>query len=213
MFWGKAKKVEELVLKHLQQVNESLQAFDKAIMAYVVDRDVDRAKKYALENHKAEGKADDIRREVETRLLGGALLAPSRRDMLSVIEHVDRLANSGEAVLDRLLVERIRIPDPVEDYIKDIVKKTREILEDVDKAVHALFHDLRSVIEHTKRIEHGEGDVDRIEREALKTLFKMDIDLAWKLQVRDFIEGLVEISDRAEDLSDLLDMLVAEGRT
>ena len=77
MFWGKAKKVEELVLRHLKKVDESLASFEKALMAYVVEQDYSKAKKLALDTHVAEGKADDIRREVETRLLGGALLGLS----------------------------------------------------------------------------------------------------------------------------------------
>jgi len=212
VFWGKAKKVEELVLRHLKKVDESLASFEKALMAYVVEQDYSKAKKLALDTHVAEGKADDIRREVETRLLGGALLAPSRRDILNVIEQVDRLANSGEAVLDRLLLERIEVPEEIRPAIEEISKKTREIIDDVNAAVGALFHDIRRVVEYTKRIEHGEGEVDHLERKVLKALFKMDIDLAHKLQLRDFIEELVELSDRAEDLSDLLDVLVAEGR-
>lgn len=211
MFWGKAKKVEESVLRHLCQVNEALDAFYEALMAYV-HKDIDRAKKLALETHKAEGKADDIRREVEMQLLGGALLASSRRDILTVIEHVDRLANAGEAVLDSLLLERIQIPGEIENAIEEIAKETRLIMQSTDAAVRALFADTSKVLEHTEAIERGEGKVDHLEREVLKTIFKMDIDLARKLQIRDFIEKLVELSDRAEDLSDILDMMVADRR-
>jgi len=40
----------------------------------------------------------------------------------------------------------------------------------------------------------------------------MDIDLARKIHVRDFIEELVELSDRAEDLSDRIEIMVAQRR-
>ena len=76
MLWGKAKKIEALVLRHLEQVDITLDAFHKAIIAYVVDGDVKRAKALALETHKAEGEADDIRREVEAELLGGLKFIP-----------------------------------------------------------------------------------------------------------------------------------------
>ncbi len=210
MFWGKAKKIEELVLRHLRQVDESLSAYHKALIAYVVDRDVDMAKAMALETHKAEGKADDIRREVEIKLLNGALLAPSRRDLLEIIEQVDRLANSGEAVLDTLLLERFEIPEVVVERVVSIASETEKIIEAVNQAIHALFHDTSQVVEHTREIEKREGNVDRLERDALKAVFKMDAELAYKIQLRDFIEQLVEISDRAEDLSDRLDIMVAE---
>ena len=212
MFWGKGKRIEELVLRHLQQVDISLEAFDKALCAYVLDGDIATAKKLALETHRAEGKADDIRREVEKELLGGALLTSSRRDILEVIEQVDKLANSGEAVLDTLLLERIDVPDAIGAKVSEIAQITRDIIVEVNEAIHALFHNTAETTKHTKAIEEYEGKVDQIEREALKAIFTMDLDLAHKLQLRDFLEELVEISDRAEDLSDRLDIMVAERR-
>ena len=212
MFWGKGKKIEELVLRHLHQVNESLGSYQEALIAYVVEEDVDKAKKLALETHKAEGKADDIRREVELELLDGALMSSSRRDILELIEHVDRLANSGEAVLDTLLLERVSIPKEIKPTIREIGEVTTTILGEVNQAILSLFRKTSEVPEHTQAIEQQEGAVDQLERAALKMIFTMDLDLAHKLQLRDFIEELVEISDRAEDLSDRLDIMVAERR-
>jgi len=212
VFWGKAKKIEALVLKHLGQVDVALDAFHKAIVAYVVDGDIKRAKALALETHKAEGEADDIRREVEAELLGGALLATSRRDILEIIEQVDRLANSGEATLDSLLLERIEFPETVVDYVAHIVSETVEIVAHVDQAILMLFRDPAAAIAHSREIETREGHVDQLERQALKTVFMMDIELARKIQLRDFIHLLVEISDRAEDLSDRIDVMIAERR-
>ena len=212
MFWRKSKQIEELVLRHLRQVDASLSAYLGGLRAYAIERDVKKAKAKALETHTAEGKADDIRREVETELLAGALLASSRRDILELIEQVDRLANSGESALDALLLERIEIPDEVVPYIERIAETNETIITRIDQAIHALFRDPQSTREHTNAIEKLEGDVDRIERETLKTIFMMDLDLARKLQLRDFIELLVELSDRAEDLSDRIDIMVAERR-
>ena len=210
MFFRKGKKIEELVLRHLHQVDTTLAAFHESLIAYVVKRDIETAKEYAFKTHNEEGRADDIRREVEKELLSGALLAASRRDILEIIEQVDRLANSGEATLDTLLLERIEIPEEIVTYIEQIAEETGKIRQEVNSALHALFHDPANTTVHTKEIENLEGKVDHLEREALKTIFKMEIDLARKLQLREFIEELVEISDRAEDLSDRIDIMVAE---
>jgi len=210
VFFRKGRKIEELVLRHLKQVDATLVAFHESLIAYVVEKDIEKAKEYAFKTHNEEGRADDIRREVEVELLAGALLAASRRDILEIIEQVDRLANSGEATLDTLLLERIDIPEEIVTYIVQIAEETGKIREEVNFALHALFHDPANTTVHTKEIENLEGNVDRLERETLKTIFKMDIELARKLQLREFIEDLVEISDRAEDLSDRIDIMVAE---
>jgi len=75
-----------------------------------------------------------------------------------------------------------------------------------------MFDDMNHVTEHTKAIEIKEGEIDRLERDAIKLVFGMDIDLAEKLQLREMIEQLVEISDRAEDLSDRIDIMVVERK-
>jgi len=211
VFWKKQKEIEKLVLKHLEQVEESLSHFQEALAAYL-SGDVDKAGELALATHTAEGRADDVRREVETAMLGGALLAPSRRDILEVIEQVDKLANAGEESLDYLLLQQISIPEPVKPFIQKIVDKTGEIATEVNYSMRFLFDDMNKALDHTKQIEIKESEVDRMERDAIKTIFKMDIDLAMKLQLYGLIEVLVEISDRAEDLSDRIDMMIAQRR-
>ena len=211
MLWGKQKKIEALVIKHLDKVVETLDNFQDALYSYL-GGDIDQADRLALATHQAESRADDIRREVEAQLLGGALLAPSRRDILEVIERVDGLANAGEAALDYIMLQHVEIPNEIKGQLHSIGEKTGEISREVKQAMQMMFDDLRSVTEHTKAIEIKEGEIDRLERDAIKLVFGMDIGLAEKLQLREMIEQLVEISDRAEDLSDRIDIMVVERK-
>ncbi|MEA1871507.1 MAG: TIGR00153 family protein [Candidatus Bipolaricaulota bacterium] len=210
-FWKKQKQIETLVLAHLNSVDESLVLFQEAFTAYL-DGDMEKADQLALETHRAEGQADDVRRKVEVEMLGGALLATSRRDILEIVEEVDKLANAGEAVLDCLLLQQIEIPEELKPTFREILSKTREIFEEVKQALHLFFQDMNRALEHTKAIEVKEGEVDQLERAVIKQLFAMDLNLAEKLQVRGLVEYLVEPSDRAEDLSDRIDMMIAQRR-
>ena len=211
ILWGKQKKIEALVIKHLDQVIETLDYFQESLYSYL-SGDIDQADKLALATHQAESRADDIRREVEAQLLGGALLAPSRRDILEIIERVDSLANAGEAALDYIMLQHVNIPNEIKGLLRNIGDKTGEISREVKKSMQMMFADMRHVTEHTKAIEIKEGEIDRLERDAIKLVFGMDIDLAEKLQLREMIEQLVEISDRAEDLSDRIDIMVVERK-
>jgi len=212
MFWKKQREVEELVLEHVRLVDATLEAFQKAFNAYLQEHDTDKAEEYALEAHRMEGKADDARRRVETQMLSGSLLPTSRRDILQIIDQVDRLANAAEEILDYLLLQRVRIPSEIQTDLEEIAELSDKAFDEVKEAVGCLFRKTSEALKHTERIEHLEGDVDRIERKATKTLFKLDIDLAWKLQVSGFIQRLVRLSDRAEDLSDLIELIVAARR-
>lgn len=212
MAFGRSwKRVENLVKQHLQQVEQAIESFQKAITSYLAG-DLAEAEELAYATHRAEGRADDVRRKVEAEILKGALLASSRRDILEIIEGVDKLANAAEATLDYLIPQRVDIPPEVEPEIRAISAKSVDIFTEVKTALHLLFTDMRRALDSTHRIENMESEVDHLEREAIKKLFRMDIDLARKIHVRDFIEVLVELSDRAEDLSDRIEIMVAQRR-
>jgi predicted phosphate transport protein (TIGR00153 family) len=209
MFWRKQKEIETLVLEHLGHVDATLQAFSLSFIAYVRDGDVETAEEHALETHRAEGRADDVRRRIETQLLSGSLLPTSRRDILQVIEQVDRLANAAEEILDYLLLQRVRIPGEIMPQITEIAERSNDVFVEVKGAVASLFHKVNEALEHTKAIEQLEGAVDHLERKVTKRLFELDIELAHKLQISGFLLRLVRLSDRAEDLSDLIELIVA----
>ncbi len=212
MFWRKQKEIETLVLEHLGHVDATLQAFSQSLNAYLGEGDVETADKFALETHRAEGRADDARRRIEAQLLSGSLLPTSRRDILQVIEQVDRLANAAEEILDYLLLQRVRVPDEIMPEITEIGVQSNNVFAEVKEAVTSLFEKIDEALEHTKNIEHLEGEVDHLERRATKRLFALDIELARKLQISGFIQRLVRLSDRAEDLSDLIELIVAARR-
>ncbi|MCK5827062.1 DUF47 domain-containing protein [Candidatus Bipolaricaulota bacterium] len=210
MFWKKQREIEGLVFEHLNRVDESLQYFIQSLNAYVQEGDIEKADEMALATHKAEGQADDVRRRVETQLLSGALMPTSRRDILQLVEQVDRLANAAENTLDHLLIQRIAIPDTMRPAILEITVKTEVIFTHVKDAIANLFKTMEAALEHTQQIEHIEGEIDRIERATLKQLFELELDLSQKLQVNNFIRSIVELSDRAEDLSDHIELMVAQ---
>jgi len=212
MLGRKQKEVQALVREHLELVGETIQLFLESIRAYLIDGDVEKASERALETHRAEGRADDARRRVENHLLSGLLLPNSRKDILGLIEQVDRLANAAEGTLDYLLIQRVDIPGEIASMLLEIADLSGTVFSETRAAVEALFADIKHAVEHTRKIESLEGDVDHLERKAGKALFKMEIELARKLQVYGFIKSLVKLSDRAEDLSDLIEIMVAERR-
>ncbi|MCK4570711.1 DUF47 family protein [Candidatus Bipolaricaulota bacterium] len=209
--WKKRDAVRDLVFDHLACVRTALLAFQDATRAYFVDGDRDKAAEFALATHRAEGKADDIRRTVEKEMITGALLPPSRRQILEVIERADTLANAAEASLDSLLLQQVQVPEAIIPAVLDILTETLGLYEEVEVAIKNLFAGKPAeTLQCTDRIEQAEGRVDHLERDALKQLFAMDIDLAEKLHVAGYLADLVKISDRGEDLSDRIALIVAE---
>ncbi|MFQ5794850.1 MAG: DUF47 domain-containing protein [Candidatus Bipolaricaulia bacterium] len=212
ILWSKPQEVEKRFHEHIELVEEVLNTFKQALATYLTTDDIDRANQLAYEVHKLEGRADDVRRAVETELLSGALLASFRGDLLNVIEGTDKLANKAESILDFLLLQRVSVPQPLTSLALDITDLSLEIFTEVKEALHSLFRDMNEALSHTQKIEKLESQVDGLEREFIQELFKMDMELAEKILVREFVILLTDISDRAEDLSDQIEILVARRK-
>jgi predicted phosphate transport protein (TIGR00153 family) len=210
VFWKSERKVESLILSHLELVDKTLRSFQQALVGYL--QGSDQMKQMAAQVHDWESKADDVRREVTTQLLKGSLLGSFKGDMLRLVEDLDKLANIADALIVDLTLQHINIPSELYENIESIGAKSINILEELNPAVKLLFSDMGKVRDHTRRIEKLEGEIDTLEHAIIRDLFQMDLSLAEKLWVRDFITHLAQLSDRAEDLSDLIEIIVAKRK-
>lgn len=211
--WDSEARVEGLVEEHIEYVEKVFSRFGEGMKIWLEDGDIEEAKELAGEIRKLEGRADDVRREIERELIGGALLAHSREEIMELINGVDKLANAGEASMNFAALQEIEIPEDLKPLVIDIVDRTLEIMDHVHKGVVGLMEGKEEEArEATKAIEIGEGDVDDIELDFIRRLFATELDLAEKILLRQYLETLVEISDRAEDLSDRLDTILAIRR-
>ncbi len=209
-FWDTENRVEDLVEEHLDHVEKVLKKFGEGMKAWVKHEDIEEAEDLADEIRDLEGRADDIRRDIEKVLIGGALLANSRGQIMDLVERIDKLANAGEAAMNFAVLQKITVPEELKPLIIKIVDETLEIINHVRQGMLELMEgDDDSAREETKKIEIGEGDVDDLEREFISELYSTELDLAEKLLLREYLEVLVEVSDRSEDFSDRLDTIIA----
>jgi predicted phosphate transport protein (TIGR00153 family) len=208
--WKDESEVNEMIEGHVNLVVETLKKFQEGMDLWVEEGDLERANELALETHNLEGDADDLRREIEMKLLNGALMARSRRPLLDIVERTDKLANAAEASLDFTLLQEIQLPPELVPTTKEIVELSVSIVDKVQEALKTLFGGDGDVLEYTESIERIEGEIDDLERKFVQNLFNLEgLELAEKILLRQYLEALVEISDRAEDLSDELEIMTA----
>jgi predicted phosphate transport protein (TIGR00153 family) len=208
--WKSESDVHEMIDDHVTLVVETLNKFQESMMTWVEDKDLERANELALATHNLEGDADDLRRDIEMKLLNGALMARSRRPLLDIVERTDKLANAAEASLDFTLLQEIELPEQLVPVTEEIVELSVDIVDEVRDGLCALFGGNGEVLNHTEEIEELEGKIDGLERDFVQELFSMEnLELAEKILIRQYLESLVEISDRAEDLSDEMEILTA----
>jgi predicted phosphate transport protein (TIGR00153 family) len=210
-FWKRGEQVNDLILRHLAHVRQAMSLCGDATRAYFVEKDVEKAKRLMVETHKAESLADDARREVERTLVQGALLAPSRRQLLSIVDGIDTLANAAQGTLHYLVNQSVDVPPEVTPFALRILEESETLFEDVDCGVRSLLSgDAKTSLDCAERIDRHESAVDRLDAEATRTLFALNIELARKMHVRGYFAVLALISDRAEDLADQVALVAAE---
>ncbi len=159
-----------------------------------------------------EAQNDSYRREVENDLYAHMILPDMRSDILKILEGCDKIINKYQS---NLLIVSIESPDLPEDLKEDILKMAHADLECVDgliSGVKAFFagadKDVAIAVERTRNFEHV---VDIQAFNLKKRIYeKQDLSLALKLQLKEFIYHIEKISDVAEDVADILKIMVVK---
>ena len=208
MFFKKEKKVIELILKHLDLVVDSLKSGIQAVECYLND-DIGNAKRLAREVSSIESNADLVRYDLRDKLYSGAYLPLLREDIYKLIESIDKVANAGEACCDFFLNQRPKVLDELKPAFIEVVNKSLGIADNLKFAVLCYFKGeckIETVREHTKEIGMQESRVDKLEWDLTKAILTSPMNLAHKLHLRLCLESIVEVSDRAEDAGDQLEL-------
>jgi predicted phosphate transport protein (TIGR00153 family) len=208
VFFKKEKEVIELILKHLELVEDSIKTGIRTIELYL-DDNISEAKVLGRKVRSEESEADIVRYKIRDKLYSGAYLPLLREDIYKLIESIDKVANAGEACCDFFLNQRPVIPDELKPAFVEVVKESLGIIDNLKLAVLCYFKGeckIETVREHTKEIGMQESRVDKLEWDLTKAILTSPMDLAHKLHLRLCLESIVEISDRAEDAGDQLEL-------
>jgi predicted phosphate transport protein (TIGR00153 family) len=208
-FFKKEKEVIGLILKHLDCVEGCLKSGIKTIEHYLVDN-IKEAKVSARKSRDLESEADVIRYGIRDKLYSGAYLPLLREDIYKLIESVDKVGNAAEAVSDFFLNQRPLIPDEMKPDFLAVAQASLGIIDPLKLAVLCYFKGeckIEVVREHTKEIGLQESKVDKLEWDLTKEIFTSpSLDFAHKHHVKNCLDAIVEVSDRAEDAGDQLEL-------
>ncbi len=202
------KKEKDIISKvslHTDLVLETLTNFKNCFLSYFEGKQED-AKQWEAKTHDSESEADDVRKELELMMFEGALMPSSRGDLLKILEAVDRVANRGESCIDELMLQRVEIPDEIKSDLRVLIDESIKSYLSLKNAVKYLFNDIERAVLECRRTEEMESKVDAVERDLVRKVYSLDIPLANKLQLRELIKNIADISDLAENASDILEI-------
>ena len=214
MIFGKLMPREgnffELFNDHGAHIAAGARAFMAMVQNYA---DPTLREKYAAEVDAAERAADRVTAEVN-RLLHKTFITPIDR------EQIHGLINAMDDVLDLLqdASETMALYDV--HHMTEEVKRLAEIsvkcCERVQHAVTLLpkLSDAsvaEAAIKTCEEIDRLESDADRVMRSAMSQLFREEPDVRELIKLKAIYELLESISDRCEDVANLIEGVVLEN--
>jgi len=212
MLHKKEKAVNELILKHLGSVDDCLNLALNTVREYLNDN-IEEAKSLALKVDRCETETDEILREIMSKLYSGAYLPSLRSDILHLTQHLDSLANAAEACCDFFLDQRPDIPEQMRPSFLSVAEKSISSWTPLGEAVALFFKDddVKTIQEKAREVSIRESAVDKEEWDITRDIFKTNLDYGHKIHLRLCLESIVEISDRAEDTADQLQLIIIKG--
>ena len=208
ILFKKEKEVIELILKHLEVIENVIKSGLKTIEFYL-GANISEAKAWARKTRSTESEADLIRYEIRDKLYSGAYLPLLREDIYKLVESIDKVGNAAEACTDFFLNQRPLIPDEMKPHFLAVSKESLGVMDSLKLAILCYFKGdckIETVRDHTREVGIQESRVDKLEWDLTKEIFTSKIDFAHKTHLRHCLDTIVEVSDRAEDAGDQLQL-------
>lgn len=200
----------ELFNQHGAFIVEGARAFILLIQNY---SDLGLREKYTQEVGNAERHADRVTAEVN-RLLHKTFITPIDREQIhSLINAMDDILDLLQDATETMLLYDVRAM--TEDIMR-LGDLSAKCCERVQHAVSLLprlnDHDTAAAaIKTCEEIDKLESDADRVMRSAMSHLFREETDVRELIKLKAIYEQLESISDRCEDVANLIEGVVLEN--
>ncbi|MEN6328857.1 MAG: TIGR00153 family protein [Methanobacteriaceae archaeon] len=213
--FGRESLVEKHFKEHARLVYECVLKLQE-LMPLFYQGDFDSLEDKVHEMSLLEHEADEVRRVMEIEFFKGAFLPFDREDRIILAELVDTVADITQETAYSICLSRVQFPSQFEDDYREMVDAVCETARVLKECVDMLDDDLAQAIAKAHEVETKEEVVDRIERRILKKLYDAyrngDFGILKLIELKNTAVRLGDITDRAEDASDRVLIMVAKRR-
>ena len=194
----------ELFNAHAERIVEGSRELQAMIAGF------NEVEKHAQRIDDAERAADKITHETIT-LLHKTFITPFDRDQIhGLITHMDDILDLMQDVAESIVLYDIRKITPESRQLAEICQMC---CERVRSAVSLLKNvkDPEAILKTCQEIDRLESDADRVMRAAMSKLFRDESDVKQLIKLRTIYELLENITDRCEDVANLIEGIVLEN--
>ena len=208
----KNNEVHPYIMEQIKDVEACMRSFENFIRAASSPgTDAETLEMLCNDVCKKEDVADRSLRRMIDSLVGTFFLPSTREDLISIATSCDKVANKCESVALMAVYQHFRFP---EDHANDLLKiisithKQFDLLEESISLLFAKFGELLKDHAILDQIRALETEVDIIEQNLYKDIFRMDMDLAHQTQLAHYVDELCDLSDQIEDIADKIQIML-----
>lgn len=209
-----AVNVLEKCVLHARKVQECVKELDNGVDVLLLEKDVDKAHDIFHNVDLLEDEADSLRREILRDISKGELNPSVRTDLSHLIKHQDDVANCATGVARRINTIPLKFWEQSSEnsinLIRDMMKKTVDCVEFLDKIVLDLLEERENVKEYASQINKYEHEVDILNIKLRKSLQETDYDVNQFtiFTLGNTIDIIEAISDSIETVADYIMQLL-----
>ena len=159
----------------------------------------------------AENVADISLRKMIDSLADTAYLPSTRQEIISIATDCDRIANKCEHFAQMSIFHEFRFPAEWNEDVNKILSITNEQFDVLQESISTLFSNFGALAKDHQILDDiraHESAVDRIEHKLYDNISEMEISLAEKLQLFQFVEWLADLSDIIENIADKIQIML-----
>ncbi|MBN2898478.1 MAG: DUF47 family protein [Clostridia bacterium] len=204
-FFKKSVELSMKIEKYIDLISNSLTLFEKGIKSYLKQDLNDVTSTYERISN-LETEADLLGTEIKVTLYQFMLLPDTRADVLSLVKSLDNIIDATEEIFKDFHIQCPVFPEKFHNDILTLTENSVKSAESLLMASRAFFNELYMVSAYISKIKFYEHEADIIQDKIGEKIFHgEDVhELAYKLQLNDFIAKISSIADEAEIIGDKL---------
>ncbi|MDR0224885.1 MAG: DUF47 domain-containing protein [Burkholderiaceae bacterium] len=200
----------EMFNQHADRIVEAAHAFSQLVANY---NDAHLREKYNEDVNNAERAADRVTHEV-TKALHKTFITPLDREHIhSLINTMDDVADLIQDSAETMALYDVRHMTEEITRLTDLCVRCCERLRDAVKLLERISDPsvVDAAMKTCEEIDRLESDADRVMRSAMSKLFREEPDVREVIKLKAIYELLETVTDRCEDVANLIEGIVLEN--
>jgi len=203
ILFQQTRELEAQIDDYLDLIIQGGMLFRQGVKCYLAGRR-EEFETRLTELRATEQRADSLRRAIENKLYIHTLIPESRGDVLGLLESADDVLNKVTGTLLRFSTEEPALEHDLDPMYGDLADNAIATVEAMVAGCRAYFRDLGAVRDHVSRAQACRDETNRIAETYTRTVFRRELRLSHKNQLRYFVSHVEQVAEDAEDVCDRL---------